>query len=172
MTIADPSKSSEGRTRLTARLRSFSPVALAALRVVTALLFLEQGLMILLSFPAAVPGMPSPTPAIMLFGGVIETVCGVLIALGLFSRSAAFVASGQMAVAYFIFHMPRGFWPALNQGDPAILFCFVFFYIAVEGPGAFSVGAAVGSRGRTRFAAAPLPFRDRFEFLGDAADDD
>jgi len=172
MTIGDTSIIPGGRATLTASLRRFGPTALAALRVVTSLLFLEHGLMILLSFPAAVPGMPSPTPAIMLLGGVIETVCGVLIALGLLTRFAAFVASGQMAVAYFIFHMPHGFWPALNQGDPAVLFCFVFLYLAFEGPGTFSVDSAIGDRGYARPATTPPQFQSHFELLEDSADDD
>jgi putative oxidoreductase len=80
---------------------------------------------------------------------VIELVAGILITLGLFTRLAAFIASGQMAAAYFIGHFPKGFWPLENMGDAAILFCFVFLYIAAAGPGAWSVDAlrAPGRRG-------------------------
>jgi putative oxidoreductase len=71
--------------------------------------------------------------------GIIELVGGALVALGLFSRFAAFICSGEMAVAYFMAHFPRGLYPALNGGDAAILFCFIFLYLAAAGPGAFAI---------------------------------
>ena len=74
--------------------------------------------------------------------GVIELVAGVLIALGLFTRSAAFIASGEMAVAYFMGHASKGFWPVANMGEGAILFCFIFLYLAASGPGAWSIDEA------------------------------
>jgi len=80
-----------------------------------------------------------PLPPLMLAAGIIEVAGGGLVALGLFSRYAAFVCSGQMAVAYFIAHFPRGIYPALNGGDGAILFCFIFLYLAAAGPGSFAV---------------------------------
>jgi putative oxidoreductase len=75
-------------------------------------------------------------------GGVIELVTSVLVIIGLFTRIAAFVAAGEMAVAYFMFHASKGFYPAVNMGEAAILFCFVFLYIAAVGPGAWSVDGA------------------------------
>ncbi len=78
-------------------------------------------------------------------GGVIELVTSLLVLVGLFTRIAAFVAAGEMAVAYFMFHSPQGFYPAVNMGEAAILFCFVFLYLAAAGPGAWSVE---GTRGR------------------------
>ena len=87
-------------------------------------------------------GVPDPLPTMLVVAAVIELVLGVLIVLGLFTRLAAFVAAGEMAVAYFIAHFPRGFWPVANMGDAAILFCFVFLYIAAAGPGAWSVDRA------------------------------
>ena len=123
------------------QLETWSPRVLAALRIVTALLFIEHGLMKLVAFPAAVPGLPSPLPTILLVAALIEIVGGALIAVGLFTRIAAFICSGEMAVAYFMFHATKGFWPALNQGEAAILFCFIFLYLAFAGGGAWSVDA-------------------------------
>jgi putative oxidoreductase len=76
------------------------------------------------------------------YAGVVELLCGLLVAIGLFTRPAAFVASGTMAVAYFYAHAPQNFFPVNNMGDAAILFCFVFLYIAAAGPGAWSVDGA------------------------------
>jgi putative oxidoreductase len=126
-------------------LEAWSPRMLAAVRIITALLFIEHGLMKLVAFPAAVPGLPSPLPAILVAAAVIEIVGGALIAVGLFTRIAAFICSGEMAAAYFMFHAPNSFWPAVNQGDAAILFCFVFLYIAFAGAGAWSLDALLAS---------------------------
>jgi putative oxidoreductase len=121
-------------------LSRWQPQMLAILRIVTALLFLEHGTMKLFHFPA--PQMPGPLPTLLVVAAAIELVAGVLIALGLFTRLAAFVASGEMAVAYFMGHFPKSFWPGINMGDAAILFCFVFLYIAAAGPGAWSIDGA------------------------------
>jgi putative oxidoreductase len=121
-------------------LSRWQPQLLAVLRIVAALLFLEHGLMKLFHFPA--PQMPGPLPTLLVVAAVIELVAGVLITLGLFTRLAAFVASGEMAVAYFMSHFPKSFWPGINMGDAAILFCFVFLYIAAAGPGAWSIDGA------------------------------
>ena len=126
-------------------LEAWSPRVLAAVRIITALLFVEHGLMKLVAFPAAVPGLPSPLPAILVAAAVIEIVGGALIGAGLFTRIAAFICSGEMAAAYFMFHAPNSFWPAVNQGDAAILFCFVFLYLAFAGAGAFSIDAALSN---------------------------
>ena len=75
------------------------------------------------------------------YAGVIELVCGVLLVIGLFSRTAAFIASGMTAVAYFMVHAPQGFFPILNKGELAALYCFVFLYLAVAGPGPLSIDA-------------------------------
>lgn len=124
-------------------LNSWSPKILAIVRIMAGLLFLEHGLILLFSFPMAQPGLPHPLPPIMLVGGLIEAVGGLMIALGLFTRIAAFVTSGQMAVAYFMFHLPNSLWPAVNQGDAAILFCFVFLYLVFAGPGAWAMDRAL-----------------------------
>jgi putative oxidoreductase len=128
-------------------LSRWQPQLLAILRIVTALLFLEHGTAKLFHFPVAQPGAPDPLPTMLLAAAVIELVAGLLVGLGLFTRLAAFIAAGEMAVAYFMGHFPRGFWPVVNQGDAAILFCFVFLYLAAAGPGAWSIDGA-----RTRSA--------------------
>jgi putative oxidoreductase len=121
-------------------LEPYRPQLLAILRIVAGLLFLEHGMMKLFHFPA--PQIPGPLPTMLLVAAVIELVAGILITLGLFTRLAAFVASGEMAVAYFIGHFPKSFWPGVNMGDAAILFCFVFLYLAAAGPGAWSIDRA------------------------------
>lgn len=125
----------------------WSPRLLAVLRIVTALLFVEHATMKFLDFPAPIPGVPHPLPAIMLAAGAIEVAAGGLVALGLFTRVAAFVASGEMAAAYFMAHAPRSFWPAINQGEAAIFFCFVFLYLSAAGPGSWSVDGLRAGRG-------------------------
>ena len=130
-------------------LTRYAPLLLGILRIVAGLLFLSHGLVKLFGFP---PGaQPGPQPLLTMFGigGVIELVAGLLIALGLFTRLAAFVASGEMAVAYFMFHASKGFYPAVNGGDAAILYCFLFLYLVAAGPGALALDNRLFS-GRTR----------------------
>jgi len=117
----------------------FTPQALTALRVITGLLFLGHGLVKLAGFPEG--AQPGVVPLVSLFGvgAVIEVVAGALVVLGLFTRPAAFIASGQMAVAYFLFHAPGNFFPILNGGEPAILFAFIFLLLSTTGPGAYSL---------------------------------
>jgi putative oxidoreductase len=115
---------------------------LAILRIVTGLLFLEHGLIKLIGFPpGGKPGLQD-VGSFLWIEGVIELVTSVLVTLGLFTRFAAFIAAGEMAVAYWIVHAKMGFYPAVNMGEAAILFCFVFLYIAAVGPGAWSVDGA------------------------------
>ncbi|MDB5466018.1 MAG: DoxX family protein [Phenylobacterium sp.] len=127
-------------------LDAWSPRVLSILRIVAALLFMEHGLMKLFHFPAAPPGLPSPLPMILVAAGWIEIVGGALIALGLFTRAAAFVCSGEMAVAYFMVHAPQNVWPALNMGEAAVLYCFVFLYLIFAGAGLWSLDALVRKR--------------------------
>lgn len=124
----------------------WAPRVLSLLRIITALLFLEHGLMKLVHFPAPQPGAPDPLLPMLLAAAWIELVGGILIALGIFTRIAAFVCSGQMAVAYFTAHAPQGFWPALNGGEAAILFCFIFLYLVFAGPGAWHLERLVRRR--------------------------
>jgi putative oxidoreductase len=118
-------------------LSKYSPQIRGVLRIIVGLLFLEHGLMKIVGFPA--PMGTGPLSPMILAAGAIELVAGALIVLGFFSRIAAFIASGEMAFAYFIAHFPRNFFPAQNGGDAAILFCFLFLYMAAAGPGAFAV---------------------------------
>ena len=127
----------------------WSPYVLALLRVVTAFLFLEHATMKLLQFPAPIPGMTYPLPGIMLVAGTIELVASVLVGVGLFTRIAAFIASGEMAAAYFMAHAPHGFWPVLNMGEPAVFFCFIFLYLAFAGGGAWALDSLRGRSGTT-----------------------
>jgi putative oxidoreductase len=127
-------------------LAVWAPRVLSLLRIIAALLFMEHGLMKLFHFPTAQPGAPDPLPTILLAAASIEVVGGALIALGLFTRAAAFVCSGQMAVAYFVAHGSQGFWPALNGGEAAILFCFIFLYLVFAGPGVWSLDTVVRKR--------------------------
>lgn len=131
-------------------LDRWSPAVLSVLRVVAALLFMQHGLMKLFDFPAPQPGAPDPLPPMLLAAAWIEVAGGALIALGLFTRAAAFLCSGEMAAAYFLAHAPRSFWPAVNEGDAAALYCFVFLYLVFAGPGPISLEAMM--RGRPKGA--------------------
>ena len=107
------------------------------LRIVAGLAFLQHGLMKIFQFPAA--AMDGPLPPIMLAAGWLEIVGAALLILGLLTRPTAFVLSGMMAVAYWMVHGVKGPYPALNGGEPALLFCFIFLFLACAGPGAWSV---------------------------------
>jgi putative oxidoreductase len=120
-------------------LEKYQPQILALLRIVAGLLFLEHGLSKFFAFP--VPFPVHPLPPMLVAAGAIELIAGLLVTLGLFTRLAAFIASGEMAVGYFIGHFPKSPWPVANMGEGAILFCFIFLYIAAAGPGAWSVDA-------------------------------
>jgi len=124
----------------------WSPRLLAALRMVTALLFIEHATMKFLEFPAYIPNTPHPLPPLEAVAGIIELVAGPLILVGLFTRIAAFIASGEMAVAYFLVHIKLSVWPTLNHGEPAIAFCFIFLYLSAAGAGSWSLDGARGLR--------------------------
>ena len=116
----------------------------AALRIVTGLLFLFHGAQKLLGWPAEpTAGMP---PYVTYVGGPIELIGGALVMMGLMTRWAAFICSGQMAFAYWMVHSSASVYPLLNRGELAIMFCFAFLYIASQGPGIWSLDATRGSR--------------------------
>ena len=120
-------------------------LALSLLRFVAGLAFLEHGLAKLIGFPPALPFVHMVhLPPLFLAAGWIETVGGGLVALGLFTRPAAFLMSGEMAVAYFMFDAPRSFFPILSGGEPALLYCFIFLYLAVAGGGSIGLGRVLG----------------------------
>jgi putative oxidoreductase len=125
-------------------LSRWQPQLLALLRIVVGLLFLEHGLSKFFGFP--VPFPVHPLPPLLVAAGVIEVAAGALVTLGLFTRLAAFIASGEMAIAYWTQHFPKSPWPAANMGEGAILFCFIFLYLAAAGPGTWSIDGARGIR--------------------------
>jgi putative oxidoreductase len=127
----------------------YQPTLLSILRIMAGLLFLEHGLQKFLGFPpgeAAGMGLAMNNPGA--FAGIIELAAGLLIAIGLFTRPAAFLASGTMAAAYFMAHAPQNFFPVNNGGDAAILYCFVFLYLVAAGPGPWSLDARRGAARR------------------------
>ncbi|MFD1342321.1 DoxX family protein [Litorisediminicola beolgyonensis] len=124
-------------------LAPFRPQLLSVLRIMTALLMLQHGLTKVVNWPTSdFNGVPLTTPPG--FAGILELVFGALLLIGLFSRLAAFILSGTMAVAYFLAHAPQGFFPMLNGGELAVLYCFTLLYLAAAGPGPWSVDAARG----------------------------
>lgn len=129
--------------KLTAKWTSWSSQLQSILRIVSAFIFIQAGTMKLFAFPM---GMPPNGGTAELFsqigiGGILETFGGALLLLGLFTRPVAFILSGEMAVAYFQFHSPQGFWPIMNGGVSAMLFCFVLLYFSAAGAGVWSIDA-------------------------------
>ncbi|MGH6621652.1 MAG: DoxX family protein [Alphaproteobacteria bacterium] len=131
----------------TETLDRYRPYALAALRIVAALIFMEHGTQKLLGFPAPSQSGQPPVLSLLWIGGVMELVGGLFILAGFLTRPVAFLLAGEMAAAYWMFHAPRSFYPVLNGGDAAILYCFVFLLLVFTGPGAWSVDEARGKSG-------------------------
>lgn len=124
-------------TSLEARPTVQADIALGAFRIVVALLFMMHGTAKLAGWPQ---GSPAPVGAWpMWWAGALEILLGGLIAIGLLTRPAAFLASGMMAVAYFWMHFPDGFWPLVNGGETAVLYCFAFLLLVATGPGGFAI---------------------------------
>jgi putative oxidoreductase len=133
--------------RHTESLDRYTPFALAALRIVAALIFMEHGTQKLFGFPAPpASGLP-PVLSLYWIGAILEFAGGLLILVGLFTRPVAFLLAGEMAVAYWMFHAPRSLYPVLNGGDAAILYCFVFLLLVFTGPGVLSVDGRRGKAG-------------------------
>jgi putative oxidoreductase len=136
---------------LVSRWRLLAPYLLSLLRIVAAFLFMQVGTAKLFAFPAAIMpgGGTAAFGSLAWIAGVLETFGGAFLLVGLFTRSVAFLLSGEMAVAYFIGHAPQGLWPVLNQGTDAALYAFLFLYISAAGPGPGSLDALF-FRGRGR----------------------
>jgi putative oxidoreductase len=130
---------------MTPRLNSsrFAPYLQSLLRIVAALVFTAHGTQKLFGYPG---GAPVPLNSLLGAAGVLEAIGGPILLLGLFTRPVAFVLAGEMAVAYFRSHYPRGVWPILNGGELAVLFCFVWLYFSAAGPGPISLDALRGRR--------------------------
>lgn len=145
---------------LRARWSRLQDIALAALRVAAALMFVQHGVQkhfgLLLPDGQAFAGGPDPFTMFWI-AGTLEIAGGLLLAIGLFTRPVAFVLSGLMAFAYFIVHAPQNFWPTLNKGELAALYCFVFLAFAAVGGGRYSVDAMIAQRRNRRFpGSAPV----------------
>lgn len=124
-------------TAVETRLASNTPVVLGVFRILVGLMFVMHGTVKLFGFPSGSPAAGGTWPA--WWAGVLEVVLGLLITVGFFTRIAAFVASGMMAVAYFWMHFPDGFWPIDNGGETAALYSFIFLLLVFTGPGALSI---------------------------------
>ena len=145
---------------LVSKWSGWGPQIQSLLRIVAAVMFMLAGTAILFAFPTGMPpnGGTAPFLSEIWIGGLLEIVGGGLLVLGLFTRPVAFVLAGEMAVAYFQFHAPGGFWPTLNGGVPAVLYCFLWLYFSAAGPGPWSVDAKAG---RERAADSPSPAERR-----------
>lgn len=124
-------------------LGQYSSYIYAILRILVGLMFAMHGSQKLFGIPGNKP--PVSLASLMGLGGAIELICGLTIALGLLASYAAFLASGEMAAAYFMLHFPHGFLPIVNQGELAVLYCFIFLYIAARGSGVWSIDALTGT---------------------------
>ena len=128
-------------------LARFAPYILSLLRIVAALLFIEHGTSKFFGFPSAAMGQPTLFD-MEWFAALIEFGGGILLTFGLFTRAAAFIMSGEMAVGYFVYHAPHSFFPYVNHGELGIMFCFVFLYLIFAGPGPLSLDALMWGRAK------------------------
>lgn len=135
-------------------MHRFAGITQSLLRIVAGLLFICPGAMKLFGWFGGMPAGVQLTP-LLVAAGVIEVAGGALILLGLFTRPVAFIASGEMALAYFIGHAPHGFWPIQNHGEPAVLFCFIYLYLAANGAGPISVDRLLGAITSSAAGSAP-----------------
>jgi putative oxidoreductase len=142
---------------LTSPQSQWQPTILSLLRFVAGLCFMEHGMSKLLGFPPS-PMFAHGLSPMLTAAGFIELIGGALVVLGLLTRPAAFIMSGEMAVAYFRVHLQKSWSPALNGGDAAILYCFIFLYLAVAGGGAWSLDRLIA--GPRSWLAGPLAGRE------------
>jgi putative oxidoreductase len=124
-------------------MSKWSPLLLSVLRIITGFLFIEHGMQKIFNYPPSDKPMHFELMTVMGFSGVLEFVGGALILVGLFTRVAAFILSGEMAVAYFMVHAKGDFWPIINKGEIAVLYCFVFLYLVFAGPGPLSLDGLI-----------------------------
>jgi putative oxidoreductase len=140
MDYVSSAQTSSPASSLRTSLHRLAPYVLSILRIIAALLFMEHGLGKFFGFPMATMAPPAPF-ALEWFAGIIELGGGILLTLGLFTRVAAFIMSGEMAIAYFLFHAPNSFYPYVNKGEAAVLYCFFFLYLVFAGGGPWSLDA-------------------------------
>ncbi len=135
-------------SNVTTHWKNLAPLLQSVLRIVSAIIFILSGTAKLFAFPAGIPphGGTVPLMSQIGIGGILETFGGALLLLGLFTRPVAFILSGEMAVAYFQFHFPHGYWPTLNGGVAAVLYCFLWLYFSAAGAGPLSIDAIRGKR--------------------------
>jgi putative oxidoreductase len=132
------------KENLARQWKAYGPHLLSMLRIAAAYLFIQSGTMKLFGFPAPLPnGMHIELWSQAGIGGLLEVAGGALLLLGLYTRPVSFILAGEMAIAYFQFHAPKGFWTAVNGGDKAMLFCFLFFYFSAAGAGPWSLDAVI-----------------------------
>ena len=124
-----------------ARWIALAPQLRSVLRIVAALMFIQAGTIKLFGWPMPSPAGVPPLMSQIGIGAWMEVIGGALLLVGLFTRPVAFLLAGEMAVAYFQFHQPNGFWPAVNQGVPAVLYCFIWLYLSAAGAGPWSLDA-------------------------------
>ena len=117
----------------------WTPRMLSIVRIVAAFMLMQHGGQKLFGYPPSAHPMPHPLPPLMLVAGILEFFGGLLLLIGLFTRPVAFILAGEMATAFFMMHVPRGLWTVNNMGEPAVLNCFIFLYLAVAGGGAWSI---------------------------------
>ncbi|MFL6546750.1 MAG: DoxX family protein [Candidatus Udaeobacter sp.] len=122
-------------------LIAWAPYVLSIFRIVAGFMFMQHGMQKLFGYPSAPPHGKPPLASLYGLAGTLEFFGGILIMIGLFTRPVAFLLSGQMASAYFTVHAPQNFWPTENQGESAILFCFIFLLLLFVGPGPWSLDA-------------------------------
>jgi putative oxidoreductase len=133
-------------SNIAAKWSTLAPYLQSVLRIVAAIMFMLPGTMKLFAFPAGIPpnGGTVPLMSQMGLGGILEVFGGALLVVGLFTRPVAFLLAGEMAVAYFQFHFPQGFWPIINGGTDAVLYCFLWLYFSAAGAGPWSLDAKRG----------------------------
>src|SRR5207249_9603508 len=135
----------------------WTPRMLSIVRIVAAFMLMQHGGQKLFGYPPSAHPMPHPLPPLMLVAGILELFGGLLLLIGLFTRPVAFILAGEMAIAFFRVHVPRGLWTVNNMGEPAVLNCFIFLYLAVAGGGAWSIDRFWHRRPQASFSELLYP---------------